>query len=267
MTDIASGVWTVTALKYAERNARTRQDSFILDDDHASAHAMDYYVWVLQSGARTILVDTGYDAAEGARRGRPIERDPAAALRAIGLQPDAIDTVIVTHLHYDHAGCLDAFGGATFHLQKSEIEFAVGPCMLHGALQKPFSVEHVCAFVRRVFEGRAVFHDGDGEVAPGVTVHRIGGHSRGLQAVRVCTEDGPLVLASDASHYYENFEAGKPFPIVVDMADMLAGFDRLRALAGPRRLIIPGHDPLVRTRFPMTDHALDWVRRLDRGPA
>jgi glyoxylase-like metal-dependent hydrolase (beta-lactamase superfamily II) len=85
-----------------------------------------------------------------------------------------------------------------------------------------------------------------------------------LQAVRVMTEAGALVLASDAAHYYENFLKRKPFPIVVDLQDMLDGFARLDALADRPALIVPGHDPLVRAVFPadMAAH----VFRLDRGP-
>ena len=103
-------------------------------------------------------------------------------------------------------------------------------------------------------------------MAPGVTVHKIGGHSRGLQAVRVETADGPLVLASDAAHFYENYERRNPFPLVVDVADMLDGFDTLTRLAGERKLVVPGHDPLVLQRFPPAFEGVGLdVRRLDRG--
>jgi len=127
----------------------------------------------------------------------------------------------------------------------------------------------VCEMVRHVYSGRVVFHDGDAEVAPGITVHKVGGHSRGLQCVRVMTATGPVVLASDSSHYYENFEKGKVFPITIDIADVLAGYERLKALAASPRHIIPGHDPLVLQRYPALNsqtkgiaHRLD-VARLD----
>ena len=210
-------LWEVHALKYAERNSRTRADSFIFDDDHASPHDMDYFIWVLKSDDEVIVVDTGYDSAEAERRDRPILRDPAQSLETIGVKAEDVDTVIITHLHYDHAGGLDRYPNAEFHLQKTEMEFATGPCMCGDVLQMPFTVEHVCEMVRKVYSGRVVFHDGDGMVADGVTVHCIGGHSRGLQAVRVKTDVGYLCLASDASHFYENFLLQKPFPIVVDL--------------------------------------------------
>lgn len=244
-------IYEVYALKYAERNARTRADSFIFDDNHDAPHAMDYFIWVIRNDARTIVVDTGYDAAEGAARDRPILKEPVEVLSEFGVDAEAVDTVIITHLHYDHAGTLDRFPNARFHLQASEMAFATGPCMCHGALKMPYTVEHIVEMVRHVYSGRVVFHEGDGSVAPGVEVAEIGGHSRGLQAVRVKTGRGWLVLASDASHYYENFVAGKPFPIVDDVAAMYAGFERIQALGSGLELVIPGHDPLVRSFFPL----------------
>lgn len=256
--------WEVYAVKYADRDARTRTDSFIFDDNHDSPHAMDYFIWVLRRGADVILVDTGYDDAEAAARNRPIRLNPHEALRPLGLRPEDITTVIVTHLHYDHAGGLHLFPNATLHLQAAEMAYATGPCMCHDVLRMPFTAGHVCEAVKRLYAGKLTFHDGDAQIADGVTVHCIGGHSRGLQCVRVRTDAGWLVLASDAAHYYENFIARKPFPIVVDLQDMLDGFDTLHRLASAPNLIVPGHDPLVRRYFPtaMADH----ITRLDQGP-
>ncbi|SFR33048.1 Glyoxylase, beta-lactamase superfamily II [Yoonia tamlensis] len=256
--------WEVHAVKYADRNARTRADSFILADNHDAPHAMDYFVWLLRKGSELILVDTGYDDAEATARGRPIRMDPRAALAPLGVTPDDITRVIVTHLHYDHAGGLHLFPNAQLHLQAAEMAFATGPCMCHDPLRAPFTADHICEAVKRLYAGKLVFHDGDAEVADGVTVHCIGGHSRGLQAVRVRTDAGWLVLASDAAHYYENLWARKPFPIVVDLQDMLDGFDRLQTLASAPGLIVPGHDPLVTTLFPRG--VADHITRLDQGP-
>ncbi|WP_112321489.1 N-acyl homoserine lactonase family protein [Oceanibium sediminis] len=247
-----SDTWNITAFKYAERNQRTRRDSFLFDDDHAAPHDMDYYIWLLESEGRRILVDTGYDRSEGQRRDRPIETPPERMLADHGIAPESIETVVLTHLHYDHAGALAAFPGAGLVVQEAEMAYATGPCMCHDVLRMPFTGEHICDMVRALFAGRVSFVSGSTEIAPGVEVHLIGGHSRGLQAVRVRTRRGWVVLASDASHYYENFLTGKPFPIVVDLDDMLSGFKRLLALGGTPSHIVPGHDPLVRRLYPST---------------
>lgn len=256
--------WEIHAVKYADRNARTRADSFIFDDDHDAPHAMDYFMWVLRRGSETILVDTGYDSAEATTRSRPIRMEPAEALRPLGLRPENITTVIVTHLHYDHAGGLHLFPNAKLHMQAAEMAFATGPCMCHNTLRMPFSADHICEAVKRLFAGQVVFHDGEGEIAEGVTVHCVGGHSRGLQVVRVRTAQGWMVLASDAAHYYENMLARKPFPIVVDLPQMLSGYDTLQRLASRQELIIPGHDPHVTRIFPKG--SADHIWRLDVGP-
>ncbi len=258
------GLYEVYAVKYAERNDRTRADSFILADDHASPHPMDYFVWVIRDARRTILVDTGYDVSEADLRGRPILAEPRDALSRIGIDPERLDSIIITHLHYDHAGGLAHFPDAKIHLQDSEMAYATGRCMCEDALRAPYTADHICEAVKKVYSGRAEFHDGDAQIAPGITVHHIGGHSRGLQCVSVATANGPVILASDASHFYENYQTGAPFPIVVDVDRMLAGFGRLTSLAGAQGRIIPGHDPLVRTRYPQAFEATGVdVRRLD----
>ncbi|WP_424928002.1 N-acyl homoserine lactonase family protein [Amaricoccus tamworthensis] len=256
--------WEVFAIKYADRNARTRADSFIFDDNHDAPHAMDYFMWLLRRGSEVILVDTGYDDAEATARGRPIRLDPVAALAPFGIRPEDVSQVIVTHLHYDHAGGLHLFANATLHLQTAEMAYATGPCMCHDTLRMPFTAGHVCEAIKRLYSGKVIFHEGDAEVAEGVTVHCIGGHSRGLQCVRVRTRAGWLVLASDAAHFYENFQARKPFPIVVDLQNMLDGFATLERLASSPRLIVPGHDPLVREYFP--SELAGHIHRLDAGP-
>jgi len=257
-------LWEVHAIRYADRNERTRADSFIFDDNHDAPHAIDYFIWLLRQDDQVILVDTGYDHAEATLRERPIRLDPAAALAPLGLTPDDITNIIVTHLHYDHAGGLALFPNAHLHLQSAEMAYATGPCMCHDTLRMPFTAGHVCEAITRLYQGKLTFYDGDAEIADGVTVHCIGGHSRGLQAVRVQTSAGWMVLASDAAHFYENLWLRKPFPIVVDLQNMLDGFTRLEKLATNRDLIIPGHDPLVRKVFPagIADH----ITRLDHGP-
>jgi glyoxylase-like metal-dependent hydrolase (beta-lactamase superfamily II) len=244
--------------------ARRRFESFISADDHDAPHPIAYYIWVIRNANRTIVVDCGFDEAEGAKRGRKVARHPASALEMVGVSAGTVDQLILTHLHYDHAGTLGTFPKARFHLQAAEMAYATGPCMCHPFLRHPFTPDHVCEMVRNVYAGRVAFHEGDADVAPGISVHKLGGHSRGLQCVRVMTAGGPVVLASDSSHFYENFEQGKVFPITIDIADVLKGYDRLKALAASPRHVVPGHDPLVLERYPaLSSQSQGIVHRLD----
>ena len=145
--------------------------------------------------------------------------------------------------------------------------FATGRHMTHPSISVAFEVEDVVGMVRAVFAERVVFHDGDAGIIPGIDVHHIGGHTRGLQAVTVATRRGKVVLASDASHYYENFETGRVFAIVDSFPGVLEGYRRLRELAARPSLIVPGHDPDVMRRYPPSSPDLAGVAvRLDVEP-
>ena len=245
-------LWEILALRYAHHERRA-QDNFVMPVPEAhDAMPMDYFVWLLRApDGRSIVVDSGFDQVVAARRGRSILRPVGECLAAAGVDAAQVPQVVITHLHYDHAGNLDLFPNAVFHLQEREMAFATGRHMCFHCLRHPFEVEDVVRMVRALYADRVVFHDGDAEIAPGVTLHRVGGHSDGLQMVRVATARGDVVLASDASHYYANMERGNPFPIVFDLGAMAAGWKRALTLAGgDASRVIPGHDPLVRTRFP-----------------
>jgi glyoxylase-like metal-dependent hydrolase (beta-lactamase superfamily II) len=170
-------------------------------------------------------------------------------------------------LHYDHAGTLVDFPTARFHLQEFEIQYATGPHMANSYFSGAYTVDHIVQVVRYIFQDRIVFHIGDSEVAPGVTVHHIGGHTMGMQCVRVMTKRGWVVLASDASHFYANFESDAPFPIVYNVSDMVKGFDRLRKLAHSPKHVIPGHDPLVMSLYERVSTSVQGAAvRLDVEP-
>lgn len=259
--------YEVYAVRYASMTKRYRHQNFIVADPHEGEMPMDYYVWAIVNDRRTIVVDTGFDAAEAARRGREIIREPREGLAMLGIDAATVEDVIVTHLHYDHAGTLDDFPRARFHLQELELAYTVSRHMCHQPFNHAYTAEHVCSMVRKLFEGRVAFREREDEIAPGVTVHHVGGHTMGLQFVRVLTKRGWVVLASDASHYYENMEATAPFPIVYNLGDMVQGFARMRALAESPQHIVPGHDPLVLARYPAPKDALQGVvARLDVAP-
>ncbi len=257
--------YEILALKYGAQTDRTRYFNFMHDDDHASPGPIDYFIWVIRNENRTIVVDTGFEQKEAARRGRQIDMLPRDILKLIDVDADNLDNLIVSHMHFDHAGTLGDFPKARFHLQEAEMAYATGKCMCDEAMQAPFTADHVCDMVRNIYAGRVQFHNGDGEIAPGVTVHHAPGHSKGLQCVRVMTENGPVVVAADVAHYYENYEQRKPFFITIDVEATLRSYDKLTELAdGNMANVIPGHDPLVLKRYPaLKPETQGVVHRLD----
>lgn len=254
----------IYAVRYGHLD-RASDQNFLGGDDHAHPMPLDYYVWVIRSAERTIVVDTGFDAAAAARRGRSLLRPVGAGLSALGVEPAAVRDVVITHMHYDHAGNVPLFPAARFHVQDAELAYCTGRAMTHGHLAAPFDAENVVDMIRRTFEGRVVFHSGEEELYPGITLHHLPGHTLGLQVVRVQTERGPVVLASDAIHFWANLQRATPYPVVADVVAYLEALRKLRTLAPSIDHIIPGHDPAVLARFPAEGHSGDIVR-LDLAP-
>jgi glyoxylase-like metal-dependent hydrolase (beta-lactamase superfamily II) len=254
------------AIRYATRNAQ-RRDHFIGGDPHEGPMPMDYFLWLATSKERTFVIDCGFTAEVAAERKRTFLRSPIEGLKLLGVDADEVRDVILTHLHYDHVGNFHKFPQARFHLQEAEIHYATGHYMSYPRLSHSFEAEDICGIVRLNFAQRVVFYNGSSELAPGITLHAVGGHSAGLQFVRVHTARGWVVVASDVTHFYENLESHRPFVTAFHVGQMFEGFDALMAQAPTPHHIVPGHDPLVMKRYPAPSSALEGIAvRLDVMP-
>ena len=264
--NMSQASYEIYAVKYATREAR-RGDHFVGGDPHDAPMPMDYFVWVIRNQERLFVVDTGFTREMAAKRKRIFLRSPEQGLALLGIQASDVKDVILTHLHYDHVGTFHDFPQARFHLQDDEMSYVTGRHMRHHRFNHGYEVEDVVGMVRLVYDGTVEFHAGEAELAPGLTLHHIGGHTAGLQSVRVHTRRGWVVLASDASHYYEHMEAGRCFPTTFHLGEVLEGYDTLRRLADSSNHIVPGHDPLVMQRYPAPSKDLEGiVVRLDVMP-
>jgi glyoxylase-like metal-dependent hydrolase (beta-lactamase superfamily II) len=264
---MASDTYQIYAVRYAH-NERQARENFLQGDPHDTAPMpLDYFVWAVVGESRTLVFDTGFDKAMADKRKREFLRPPGDGLQAIGVDPASVKDVVISHMHYDHTGNNELFPNATYHLQDREMAFCTGRCMCHPNLRRSFEEADVTAMVGRLFHGRVQFHSGTDELAPGITVHHVGGHTDGLQVMRVKTARGWVVLASDASHFYANFEEMRAYPTVYNVGDMLEGFSTVRRLATSLAHVVPGHDPLVLQRYPAAKPGLEGIAvRLDVEP-
>ncbi len=242
--------YEVFALEYGRMDRSSRDFYLFSPDPHEAPRTIAYYLWVIRNENRTVVVDLGFDKRSGSDRGRVMLREPMDALASIGVKPEDVETVIITHMHYDHAGHAPQFPNATFVLQEKEVEWCTGKYMGYPPLRKSFDVDHVTDMIRANFQSRVKFVDGDKDILPGISVHLIGGHSGGLQVVRVETGNGPLVIASDAAHFYDTLTEQNPFTVIQNLAEMVAGWDRIFELGAETKYVVPGHDPLVSELYP-----------------
>ena len=258
--------YEIYAIKYGSHD-RQSNENFIDGDDHSYPMPIDYYVWLIRNATRTVLVDTGFGPESAQKRGRLIHKTVEEGLRALDVKTEHIEHVIITHLHYDHAGNIDLFKNAVFHLQDLEMEYATGRDMCHENMRRAYDVDDVVQMVRKVYQQRVMFHKNEDVIIPGVSVFHVGGHTKGLQCVLVETARGNVILASDASHFYANMERRKAFPIVYNLGDMMEGFNQIERRATTKNHIIPGHDPKVLELYSPPDPSLKgWIARLDLEP-
>jgi glyoxylase-like metal-dependent hydrolase (beta-lactamase superfamily II) len=240
-------VYQVYALKYAERDTTACQ-FFYREPSHAVL-TLHYYVWLIRGGPHPVLVDTGCGEEDARQRGMRDYVSPATVVERAGIRAADVPVALITHLHYDHWAGHALFPAAEYWIQRDEVAFWTGPFGRSPAFRQSANVGALAHLVELTYAERVRMVDGDREVLPGLRVHRVGGHTAGLQIVTVATARGTVVLTSDASHFYRNVETRQPVQIVTSMPDMLAAFETIHALAGAERLVVAGHDPAVAERF------------------
>jgi glyoxylase-like metal-dependent hydrolase (beta-lactamase superfamily II) len=240
-------VYQVYALKCGERDT-TACEFFFREPSHEPI-TLHYFVWLILGGPHPVLVDTGFGEEDATARGLRGYVSPAEMVARVGVRAEEIPTTLVTHLHWDHWAGYRHFPEAEFWIQRDEVAFWTGVVARYDAYRMSANAGALAELVRLNYAKRVRIVEGTREVLPGITVHRLGGHTAGLQIVSVATAKGTVVLTSDASHFYRNVERGQPVQIITNLPEMLQGFETIRALAGSPRLVVAGHDPEVATRF------------------
>jgi glyoxylase-like metal-dependent hydrolase (beta-lactamase superfamily II) len=270
--------YEVLAVRYGSRVA-SKADSYLnyhVYGEPDADFAMDYFFWVVRNDERTIVFDCGFDPEVGRRRGRAVHAHPADALAALGIDPATVSQLVVTHAHYDHIGNLQHFPSAEIVIARREFEFWTGPYA--GRLQFAHSTEpdELRWLAAVAAEGRMRLVEQTLDLAPGIELVVVGGHTPGQLVAQVAVPDGnggrgAVVLATDALHFYEEIERDRPCFVVADLLEMYRGFDTLREMCeDPGRLLVAGHDADVPGRFPdrvpgMPDELADLVVRV-AGP-
>lgn len=217
-------------------------------------------MWVLE-GPATIVVDTsvpmGGLAHEfvGEQFTRTPDQEPANALRLGGVDPKDVSVVLLTHLHWDHAGNGELFPQARILVQERELRYAVAPGRFFAraflAPQAGWSIPPYLLPNLEVVRGEA-------PVLPGVSVVPVPGHTPGSQAVLVDTEAGRFCIAGDAVMSFANLEADCPPGFHVDVDQSMDSMDLLRRRAD---VILPSHDYGV-----FADGPVAVFPRRPRGP-
>jgi len=256
--------YQVVIVKYGTRET-VRSDVYLnypLYHEADGPIGMDYFFWIIRNSQRTVVVDTGFSRRGGEVRNRTFLASVPELFEQLGVDPMQSPDVILTHAHYDHTGNLRHFSTSRVFMAEQEFAFwssrHAKRVLFHHAVE-----DEDLAYLREAAEqGRLTLFSDSVEVAPGIEVVVVGGHTPGQSVVKVQTDEGVVLLASDAIHYYEEYQADKLFVTVADLVEMYEAFDQIREmeLAGTIRHLVSGHDPDTLNRFtPVTGELVGLV--------
>lgn len=245
------------ALRYATLSSWPRSKAFHCFEVYGDPDTLidlDYYFWLVRNDEHTVLVDCGYDKERGRARNRHQETSPIELLARMGVKPEDVDHVVLTHMHYDHIGNIALFPNATFSIARAELEYWTGPYADRPTIAWPVESEEIRLVQQLANDGRLQLVEDSHELFPGLRLTRLPGHTPGQLITEVTTRSGQIVLASDALHYYEEADLDRPFGTCHDLVDVYRSYDILREMAArPDTVVVPGHDPAVMRRFAVVD--------------
>jgi glyoxylase-like metal-dependent hydrolase (beta-lactamase superfamily II) len=244
---------SVFTLKYAESENLPNYAVFFMGEPRYSTNQPNprtfMYYWLIRTDTQNILVDAGMRPEMASQRNYKNYVTPDLTLGEVGLKPSDIDTIIVTHAHWDHVDALELFPNSRVYIQRACYRFTV-----EEGVEQPFfrktgypTRRDSFALLTLMWDSRLRLIDGDATLLPGIHVIKVDGHYPGLQIVVVDAADRRIVLASDSLHLYRNLEEDHPMGLCFgNLSDLLKAFDTLRRLNG---ITVPGHDPEVMARF------------------
>jgi glyoxylase-like metal-dependent hydrolase (beta-lactamase superfamily II) len=220
-------------------------------------------LWVLKGAdGRVALVDSGFHRERYFKQFTVADYiSPAEAIAPLGLKPADVTDIFLSHMHWDHAGGLDLFPAARVWVQEAEYDYYTGDAWqarnTHGGIDQ----DDVLEIVKRNMAGKVTLLTGDDETSISGIAFGVGGkHTWASQFVVADTRSGKVVIASDNMYLYENLDEHKAIAQTLDAVSNLRTQDRMRLLAATPRLLVPGHDTAVFSRFPAVS---DRIVRID----
>ena len=240
--------WRVYAIRYATVPAFPVR-YLVTGADTTRTVDIAMMCWLLEAPGRHVLVDAGFYRSKFVDEWKPAGFvRPSEAVRRFGIAPDSITDVIVSHVHWDHLDGADLVPNARIWIQREEYSHHVGADGL--PLAPAIDTVDAAMLAKLDAEGRVTLVDGDAkEILPGITVYTGGKHTFASQYAGVRTAKGVVIVASDNCYLYENLEKHRPIAQTLDSTSNLSAQERMKRLAASPRLIVPGHDPAVFTRF------------------
>jgi glyoxylase-like metal-dependent hydrolase (beta-lactamase superfamily II) len=257
----SGNIYEIYALKY-EEPVRMKLAKALYQQGFDQDFTVNLYIWaaINKKTGEATLIDTGCAPALGeifrkANDPNATYTPPWELVERLGVKPEQVTRVIVTHMHSDHVNGMVEFPKrypkAQFFVQKREVDFwAYDPMPRQKPAFKQFLDQAgVDALVESIKTGRTTVIDGDQFVGPEMQCLLAPGHTPGLQVVVLPTAKGTTIVASDLGHIFRTFSELRPSGIITDIRPWMDSLDKVLPRA-PLANIFPGHDAKLATDFP-----------------
>ncbi len=244
--------YEIYAVRYATL-ANFPVSSLVAGADRSRRLDIAMMIWVLKGNdGRIAVVDSGFHRDQYFKQFTV--RDfikPSEAIAPLHLKPEDVTDLLITHMHWDHAGGIDLFPAARVWIQKDEYDHYTGDAWQSRTTHGGIDADDVLELVKRNTQGKVSFVRGDDDTSlSGITFGIGGKHTWASQFVAVQTRAHTVVLASDNMYLYENLDTHTAISQTLDAASNLRTQDRMKSIASEPQLLVPGHDPAVFARFP-----------------
>ena len=222
-------IYEVYALKFMEP-VRLKLAKALYQEGWDQDFIVNLYLWaaINKKTGEVTLIDTGCAAEQGevfrkANDPGAIYTHPKVLVERLGIKPEQVTRVVITHMHSDHCnGMLDfptLYPNAQFYVQKRELNFwAFDPMAQNPAFKQFLNPPGVNAVAVLAKTPRLTILDGDQFIGPDIEVLLCPGHTPGLQAVVLPTAKGQAIVASDLGHIFRTFTEDRVSGIITDIS-------------------------------------------------
>lgn len=252
--------YEIYALKFGERTNKIPVSDAAVGATGSDSLNVCFMYWLLKgSNGKIILVDAGFTDDMKINPKFIAWSPPEQMLSKLNIKPEAVTDIILTHPHWDHIGGIDLYPDAQVWMQKEDYNYFVGEAWQKGGNKNGFNELDVLKIVNRNLNQKLKLVQGDDiEILPGIKVFTGSKHTYESQFVLVDSASDKVIIASDNAWFYYNINSLLPIPVTHDVKAYSKNLKRMKKMVTNMDLIIPGHDPLVFSKFPRV--AVDVVK-------
>ncbi len=243
--------YDIYAIKFGERKRYVMMADQAVGYNGSDSTKVYYMYWVLKNKDKVILVDAGFTSDAGVDTNNFTFTQPDKLLASITIKPEEVTDIIITHPHWDHIGGIDLYPKAMVWMQEEDYNDLIEK------KKDPEASGYTKKDIQKVLDRKAKgtitllkpLHDH--VILPNVTVLIAGSkHTPGSQYVMAHNGKQNVIIASDNCKYYRNISDMLSSPATKDQKAYIRNLRNMKLyMSGDIDLVIPGHDPLVFTKF------------------